>query len=533
MDCYAIVRRMRATMWMSLLCCPFSSILGYAHSIFYRLVMNNTNVQNYLRGTPMKKSLLLLPFLVVVILTSSQASIPRLISYQGVLTDSLGTPRPDSSYGFVFKLYTVSTGGSAVWTEPKTIGTKKGVFSTDLGDVTTFGPAVTFNVDYWLGVTVGGDPELVPRIRLTAAPYSMTSVNAETAQVALSSAGNWLTSGGNLYFNTGRVGIGTTTPSAHLEVKDTSGSNYSIVVSHATSDAMDVVTYGSGKIALHAEAPFGGLAALAGDAGGILGYPGGIGVRGSSTNNYAVAGFSDTIGVYGKALGANGKGVFGTSLGTGVLGITTSTLLNASGIIGRATASSGPTVGVTGESITSPIGTGIVARGSATGGYFEATTATGWAGIFNGKVQANVLQINGGSDLAEPFETTGDDLIETGTVMVIDESAPGKLTMSTEPYDRKVAGIVSGAGGIKPGITLRQDGVMEGSSLVAIAGRVYCRAEATTAPIRPGDLLTTSAMAGHAMKACEHDRAQGAIIGKAMTGLGSGTGLVLVLVNLQ
>jgi hypothetical protein len=482
----------------------------------------------------MNKSASLLSLLAVILgLTVAQAAIPRLISYQGVLTDSLGTPRPDSSYAFVFKLYTVSTGGSAIWTESKSIVTKKGVFSTDLGDVTTFGPTVTFNANYWLGVKVGSDPELAPRVRLTSAPYSLTSVNAETAQVALSAAGNWLSSGGNLYFNTGKVGIGTTTPSSHLEVKDTSGSSYSVVVSHATSDAMDVVTYGSGKIALLAEAPFGGLAAVVGQAGGIAGYPGGIGVRGSSTNNYGVAGFSDTIGVYGKVLSARGTAVLGTSLGTGVLGITTSTVANASGIIGRATAASGLTVGVTGESITSPIGTGIVARGTATGGYFEATTPTGWAGIFNGKVQANVLQINGGSDLAEPFETTGDNLIETGSVVVIDESAPGKLTMSTEPYDRKVAGIVSGAGGVKPGITLRQDGVMEGSSLVAIAGRVYCKAEATSAPIRPGDLLTTSAMAGHAMKASEHDRAQGAIIGKAMTGLDSGTGLILVLVNLQ
>jgi len=52
-------------------------------------------------------------------------------------------------------------------------------------------------------------------------------------------------------------------------------------------------------------------------------------------------------------------------------------------------------------------------------------------------------------------------------------------------------------------------------------------------PIKPGDLLTTSDTPGHAMKVTEHPRAQGAILGKAMSSLESGTGLVLVLVTLQ
>jgi hypothetical protein len=100
-------------------------------------------------------------------------------------------------------------------------------------------------------------------------------------------------------------------------------------------------------------------------------------------------------------------------------------------------------------------------------------------------------------------------------------------------YDTKVAGIVSGAGGIHPGVTMRQNGVVEGSSLVAIAGRVYCKAEALSAAIEPGDLLTTSDIPGCAMKAADDARSHGAVLGKAMTGLKKGKGLVLVLVNLQ
>jgi hypothetical protein len=66
-----------------------------------------------------------------------------------------------------------------------------------------------------------------------------------------------------------------------------------------------------------------------------------------------------------------------------------------------------------------------------------------------------------------------------------------------------------------------------------LTGRVYCWADASYAPIEPGDLLTTSDTPGHAMKVTNHKKAQGAIIGKAMTSLKEGKGLVLVLVTLQ
>ena len=66
-----------------------------------------------------------------------------------------------------------------------------------------------------------------------------------------------------------------------------------------------------------------------------------------------------------------------------------------------------------------------------------------------------------------------------------------------------------------------------------MSGRVWVRCDASAGPIRPGDLLTSSACAGLAMRAVDHDRAYGAILGKAMTSLETGTGLVLVLVSLQ
>ena len=76
--------------------------------------------------------------------------------------------------------------------------------------------------------------------------------------------------------------------------------------------------------------------------------------------------------------------------------------------------------------------------------------------------------------------------------------------------------------------------IAAGEHPVALSGRVYVRADASNGSIHPGDLLTTSSVRGHAMKVEDHPRAQGAIIGKAMTALKTGeTGLVLVLVSLQ
>ena len=86
---------------------------------------------------------------------------------------------------------------------------------------------------------------------------------------------------------------------------------------------------------------------------------------------------------------------------------------------------------------------------------------------------------------------------------------------------------------MNPGIALHQEGVMEGGQNVTLSGRVYVQADASAGSIQPGDLLTTSELPGHAMKATDHQRAQGAILGKAISALEEGTGMVLVLVTLQ
>lgn len=149
-----------------------------------------------------------------------------------------------------------------------------------------------------------------------------------------------------------------------------------------------------------------------------------------------------------------------------------------------------------------------------------------------GDLTVNTLTLLGGADLAEPFQTTSGAL-PSGTVVVIDEVHPGQLKASDQSYDTRVAGVVSGAEGIRPGIRMQQQDALDQGQSVALTGRVYVRAEALRAAIKPGDLLTTSVLPGRAMKATDHTRAQGAILGKAMTALPSGEGMVLVLVTLQ
>ena len=149
-------------------------------------------------------------------------------------------------------------------------------------------------------------------------------------------------------------------------------------------------------------------------------------------------------------------------------------------------------------------------------------------------IYCSSITIEGGADLAEPFKiTTGASDVPQGAVVVIDEQNPGHLKMSDQGYDTHVAGVVSGANGINPGIQMQQQGVLEGGKNVALTGRVYVQADTSNGTIKPGDLLTTSITPGHAMKVTDHARAAGAILGKAMTGLSKGKGMVLVLVTLQ
>jgi hypothetical protein len=136
-----------------------------------------------------------------------------------------------------------------------------------------------------------------------------------------------------------------------------------------------------------------------------------------------------------------------------------------------------------------------------------------------------------GADCAEDFDIVCIEQVEPGTVMVIDSE--GALRPSEQAYDKRVAGVISGAGNYKPGLILDKQESSNNRMPIALMGKVYCKVDASYGAIEVGDLLTTSPTPGHAMKADDPFKAFGAVIGKALQGYKQGQGLVPILVCLQ
>ncbi|MHC4463252.1 MAG: RCC1 domain-containing protein [Planctomycetota bacterium] len=147
-----------------------------------------------------------------------------------------------------------------------------------------------------------------------------------------------------------------------------------------------------------------------------------------------------------------------------------------------------------------------------------------------GTAKCQILKITG-ADLAEKFPLSEE--VKPGMVVAIDPNRTGQLHVARGAYNRRVAGVVSGANGLSVGAILGDLPGQENTQPIALSGRVWVYCDAGKHPIAPGDLLTTSGTPGHAMKVTNYTKAQGAIIGKAMTSLKTGKGLVLVLVTLQ
>jgi hypothetical protein len=121
-------------------------------------------------------------FLVVGLLigTLAYADVPRLINFQGRLTDAAGKYVSDGSYSVTFSIYSVPSGGSALWTETQSVTVTKGLFNVILGSVTPI-PNSIFDsyVDTYLGILVEADAEMTPRQRLSSLGYAYYSLNSD------------------------------------------------------------------------------------------------------------------------------------------------------------------------------------------------------------------------------------------------------------------------------------------------------------------------------------------------------------------
>jgi hypothetical protein len=320
---------------------------------------------------------------------------------------------------------------------------------------------------------------------------------------------------------------------------------------------------------------------------GISGKGDGSGVRGEGTTWHGVVGVSrDGFGVYGTAKGSGvvgesqtwmgvygksqsttgGAGVMGEAVGPGVVGKSqtwhgaygeTASTTGGAGVwgehkqggIGVVGVSAGG-IGVKAQSDTaeavhaesnSPSTAAVAAYNNNAGNgfaiYGKKAGSAGFAGFFEGNVWiggdlgvGKDIKLTG-ADCAEEFEVCGSEEVHPGTVMTLGDD--GKLRPCQDPYDKRVVGVISGAGSYRPALVLDTQPHDEDRKPLALVGKVYCSVDATYGPIRTGDLLTTSPTAGHAMKAADAVKAFGAVIGKALGPLKEGCGLVPIIVALQ
>jgi hypothetical protein len=277
----------------------------------------------------------------------------------------------------------------------------------------------------------------------------------------------------------------------------------------------------------------------------------GVGVEGRSKSpwgkgvfGWAVADTGDTAGVVGYSSSTSGKGVYGKVTAgsghtTGVYGESEST--SGRGVVGETTAESGNTFGVIGYSA-SPDGYAGFFRNTSSGVGLAVQTDSGTGNIIearssfsevkfrvarDGNVYADGTFIPGGADYAELLSASAG--LQPGDVLVI--GANGKLTRSTSPAQTSVVGVYSTQPGFLAGAN-KDGAVSEDQVPLAVMGVVPVKVTAENGPIQPGDLLTTSSVPGHAMRAWT-DPLPGTVIGKALEAWESGSGVIQMLVMLR
>ncbi len=118
----------------------------------------------------------------------TDAAINSQINFQGKLTNPDGTNVTDGTYSLRFRIYTSAAPTDALnaclpgsntckWEETQaSVSVLDGIFRVSLGSSTALPGSVDFNTSpLYLGVKVGADAEMSPRIQFTAAPYAFNS----------------------------------------------------------------------------------------------------------------------------------------------------------------------------------------------------------------------------------------------------------------------------------------------------------------------------------------------------------------------
>ena len=477
-------------------------------------------------------------FIILSCITLLHAQVPREINYQGMLMGTDEMPVPEGNYKLTFTLY--DEPGTPLWTEihdPVFIG--GGIFHVILGNINPLN--LPFDQPYFLGIQVGNDPELQPRMFLASVPYAIRADEANTvAGIPASSTPEpnaLLALDNNAKF-----------PASVLPSNGSSSGNYlqkDTAESSTVNDTDPVLTLSNQ----------GDGAAF--EAHSVNGY----GVQGQSDNSHGIyipaagqAGIyvenAGTHGVHVREAGSHGLDV-AHAAGNGIQIYST----DKNGIFVGTTASMGVAVYEAGND-------GVRVQNAGWSGVYVDSArfdafrvgSCGQDGIrFFEKVTRDYIRAGsdadldfrvtndgtayadggwqGAADFAELIETEGlADRFEPGDVMVISQDKDRAVTASTDPYSTRLIGVYSTKPGFVGSVHPMQDR-NHNEIPVAITGIVPCKVTAENGPIQRGDLLTSSSLPGHAMKATNHR--VGTIIGKAMQSLENGTGKIEILIMPQ
>ena len=372
--------------------------------------------------------------------------------------------------------------------------------------------------------------------------------DCKTAWSQVGAASQWTTTAPNIYYSTGNVGIGTSTPTQKLEVNGSAliGTIYG---SSAASGALSLQSTSSttkGTINIGVDQT----------------TTTSIGQSGSAGNKLLVA--TDRLIVNNAGVRVNGAADHGD------LSVTKLNLVNPDALQFRTT---NPNIQSNGSILFTVQNAG---GDNVRFNVQNSTVSNAFVIDTNGSTPARLLDVRdlgnsrfmvsgtgrvgiGTTNPTKPLDVVGDvnvsgtitggnitakyqDVAEwvessqelsAGTVVVLDSSKSNQVVASTQAYDSRVAGVIS----LRPGLALGEEG--EGRVLVATTGRVKMKVDATGGPIAIGDLLVTSDKEGFARKSVPVEiggiriHRPGTLIGKALEPLANGTGEILVLLSLQ
>jgi parallel beta helix pectate lyase-like protein len=134
---------------------------------------------------------ILFSFVLLISPMAAYSDVPAVISYSGQISDSGGPIT--GTVDLLFSIYEDSDNdgtadGSAIWTETHTgINVVDGLFGVTLGSQNTVLPlgTLSFDIPYLLGIKVGTDPEMIPRLGLTSVPTSLRSEDTTGSSVVV------------------------------------------------------------------------------------------------------------------------------------------------------------------------------------------------------------------------------------------------------------------------------------------------------------------------------------------------------------